>query len=107
LGDDDADSYIPVQITNLTEIVAISTSFNHNLVLRRDGTVWSWGWNFTGQLGHSYTEKEDFYDCAPPEQVPGLEGVIAVSTGGSHSLALRRDGTVWSWGNNGFGQLGN
>lgn len=106
LGDDDLDSYEPIQIANLTGMVAIAAGCNHNLALKRDGTVWSWGWNFTGQLGHSYREDAEFDEFAPPKQVAGIEGVVAVSAGGSHSLAIKKDGTVWSWGNNGFGQLG-
>jgi alpha-tubulin suppressor-like RCC1 family protein len=108
LGDNDADSDVPIQIENLTGVIAIAASCNHNLALKQDGTVWSWGWNFTGQLGHDYRgEKSDFNDFDPPKQIKDLNGVIAISAGGSHSLALKRDGTVWSWGNNGFGQLGN
>ena len=41
-----------------------------------------------------------------PVQVPGLTNVVAVSAGALHSVALRSDGTVWSWGWNGVGQLG-
>jgi RHS repeat-associated protein len=42
-----------------------------------------------------------------PAQVSGLTNVIAIATGATHALALRSDGTVWAWGNNAYGQLGN
>ncbi len=45
-------------------------------------------------------------DHARPARVPGLSGIVAVSAGGLHSLAVRGDGSVWGWGFNGFGQLG-
>ncbi|HYO66162.1 MAG TPA: hypothetical protein VEU33_08775 [Archangium sp.] len=41
-----------------------------------------------------------------PVQVTGLTGVVAVATNSSHALALHTDGTVWAWGNNQYGQLG-
>jgi len=41
-----------------------------------------------------------------PVAVGGLDQMVAVSAGGNHSLALRSDGTVWSWGSNEQGQLG-
>jgi len=42
-----------------------------------------------------------------PVPVSGLTGVTAVAGGSAHSLALKSDGTVWAWGWNGYGQLGN
>ena len=39
-------------------------------------------------------------------QVPGLTGVMAVAAGYVHTVALKSDGTVWAWGENGYGQLG-
>ena len=41
-----------------------------------------------------------------PVPVPGLTGVVAMAAGGDHSLALKSDGTVWAWGDNYYGQLG-
>ena len=41
-----------------------------------------------------------------PVQVPGLTGVVAVAAGYYHSLAVKTDGTVWAWGDNDYGQLG-
>ena len=66
-----------------------------------EGSVWAWGWNAVGQLGDGTTVER-----RTPAKVPGLEGVVAVSAGGLHSLALSGDGTVWAWGWNAVGQLG-
>lgn len=76
------------------------TASAHSLVLS-DGTAWAWGTNQDGQLGDGATT-----DSATPLAVSGLHDVIAVASGGSHSLAVTADGKVWSWGANGSGQLG-
>src|SRR5437879_4725823 len=61
------------------------------------GTVWAWGYNFSGQLGNNNA----LTDSSTPVQVlgPGGTGVLtvvtAIATGGAHSLALESDGSVW------------
>lgn len=68
---------------------------SHALGLRRDGTVWAWGRNNAGQLGRgTVTEGTD----PTPAQVPGIADMVAVATGEGYGMALRRDGTVWGWG---------
>ncbi|MFC6883614.1 S8 family serine peptidase [Actinomadura yumaensis] len=77
----------------------------HTVAARPDGTVWAWGRNGEGQLGDGTTTWRP-----SPVQVSGLTGVVsapgAVAAGGRHSLAVRSDGTVWAWGSNDNGQLG-
>src|SRR5437667_437570 len=58
-------------------------------------------WDCMG-LGNGTSESSNV-----PVRVSRLSGVVSVSGGGSHSLALRSDGTVWAWGSNSVGQLGN
>ena len=79
---------------------------NHTIFLRTDGTVWTWGDNSNGQLGNGSTA-----DSSVPVNVAVLTGVTAVSAGNTHSVALRLESgatttTVWTWGNNASGQLG-
>jgi len=100
----------PIQMSAVGSIAAIDTgghdeswiSPRHTLELRSDGTVWAWGDNWDGQLGDGTTT----YARPAPTQVSGLRGVAAIAAGGTHSLAVKRDGTVWAWGGNYTGQLG-
>ncbi len=73
----------------------------HKVVLKRDGTVWVWGNNGSGQFGNGGIDPS-----LTPVQVPGLSDVVKIAAGGTHTLAVKRDGTVWGWGLNGAGQLG-
>ncbi len=89
----------------------IATSFLHNLAVKADGTVWSWGANEHGQLG--YDTGGNNYSITPT-QISGLSNITAVATGRYHSLALDSNGDVWAWGSNTssyngsrVGQLGN
>lgn len=68
-----------------------------------DGTVWTWGSNSQGQLGDG---TYGFTPRTTPAQVSGLTNVVAVAAGTDFTLALRSDGSVWAWGNNASGQLG-
>jgi alpha-tubulin suppressor-like RCC1 family protein len=94
-------STLPVPVSGLREVVAISAGDDHNLALLRDGTVMAWGANNDGQLGDGTTEERDV-----PVPVSALSGVAAISAGGFHSLALLAGGSVMAWGDNGNGQLG-
>ncbi|WP_233165896.1 RCC1 domain-containing protein [Archangium sp. Cb G35] len=92
----------PVRVPGLADVVSIAASGSHCLAVRRDGSVWAWGANFYGQLGDGTTTHR-----LTPVRVPGLTNVVAVSTASiTFSLALRGDGTVWAWGENYTGQLG-
>lgn len=92
-----------IQVNGLNNIIAISAGQNFTVALKVDGTVWAWGDNYLGQLGDgTYTDR------STPVQVTGLTNVTSISTGraAEHVLALKSDGTVWSWGNNQDLQLG-
>ena len=76
---------------------------NTAYALRADGTVWAWGSNGFGALGTGTTDANAY---PTPVQVPGLSGIKAIGAGGAHTVALKEDGTVWTWGWNDWGQLG-
>ncbi|MBF0459632.1 MAG: fibronectin type III domain-containing protein [Nitrospirae bacterium] len=92
----------PVQVSSLTGVTAISAGFLHTAALKSDGTVWTWGWNNSGELGNGTTTASN-----TPVQVSSLTGVTAIAAGSYYTLALKSDGTVWAWGFNHYGQLGN
>jgi uncharacterized repeat protein (TIGR01451 family) len=83
---------------------AISAGWFHTTSLRNDATVWNWGRGDNGQLGDGNSGIG--VRSVTPVQVNGLGDVIAISDGAGFVLALRSDGTVWSWGANEVGQLG-
>lgn len=98
----------PAQVAGIGSVIAVSAGMYFNAVLTSDGTVWTWGDNQYGQLGDGTTTQRH-----NPIQVTGAGGtgfltdVIAISSGGWHILALKSDGTLWAWGLNSRGQLGN
>jgi len=98
------DSGIPVQISGLSSVTAIAAGYAHTVALNNDGAVWAWGNNSNGQLGNGTTT-----DSSIPAQA-WLSGMVAIAAGNTHTVALRNDVTnvsVWAWGNNSHGQLGN
>jgi alpha-tubulin suppressor-like RCC1 family protein len=80
----------------------ITVGWHHNLAIKSDGTLWGWGQNVHGQLGDGGQTKAQ---NAPAPLTPGNDWKQAAA-GGSHSLALKTDGTLWAFGNNWAGQLG-
>ncbi|MGC8626871.1 MAG: RCC1 domain-containing protein [Acidimicrobiales bacterium] len=97
-----AASDVPVRVRGLSHVVALAASVNSAYALGRDGTVWAWGDNGQGQLGDARGPVES----ASPVQVGRLGQVTALAAGGFSAYALGRDGTVWAWGDNDFGELG-
>ena len=90
-------------VAGITTATAIACGAGgHFLALLADGTVKAWGRNLEGQVGNGAFAAQ----VTTPATVSGLAGVVAIAGGYNHSLALRNDGTVWTWGANGKGQLG-
>jgi alpha-tubulin suppressor-like RCC1 family protein len=85
-----------------TNWVNVAVGGSTTLALKSDGTLWAWGENLSGQLGDGTTARDR---ASPVRSVPGTDW-IQVATAGPHSVALKKDGTLWSWGNNWAGQLG-
>jgi alpha-tubulin suppressor-like RCC1 family protein len=93
----------PEKVKGLDRVVQIDASGGHfSAALKADGTVWIWGTNFSGMpVGNKRP-----YRFMEPFKVPGLADVKAISSGGNYMIALKNDGTVWTWGDNRIGQLG-
>jgi alpha-tubulin suppressor-like RCC1 family protein len=96
-------SNVPLQVVQLTGVVAIAAGGLNGYALLPDGTVRSWGFNIVGQLGNG----QSVNDARVPVAVSGLTGVTAIAAGGSSAYAVLADGHVRAWGSGEFGELGN
>jgi len=92
---------VPTQVGSIYDAIQISLGYHHALVLRGDGTVWSWGRNVEGQLGDG-----TFTGRSTAVQVTGLSDIVWIEAGEYHSLALDKDGVLYAWGRNTYGRLG-
>jgi alpha-tubulin suppressor-like RCC1 family protein len=93
----------PVQV-NLCKVVSIAVGLSHVVAVKNDGTVWTWGWNLNGTLGDGSSDIKR----SIPGQVPGLTNIKSIAANGAiHTIALKNDGSLWAWGENYQGQLGN
>ncbi len=96
----------PVQIAGTTWKLAVAGT-SHTVAIKTDGTLWAWGANGSGQLGQGTTD-------ATAHTTPAQIGVLttwaqnagALAAGGDFTLAVKADGTLWAWGINTVGQLG-
>jgi hypothetical protein len=104
LGDGTITSRLsPVSVVGgFSDWTGVSAGFNHSLGTRANGSAWAWGSNAFGQLGDNTATAR----VSPVSVVGGFSDWTGVSAGGSHSLGTRADGTVWAWGGNLNGQLG-
>jgi alpha-tubulin suppressor-like RCC1 family protein len=87
-------NHVPGRVIGLTDVVSIDAEFGHFLALRRDGSVWAWGDNRSGQLG---TPGLGEYS-AVPVKVEGLSNIRAIATTAAASFAADNTGEVWAWG---------
>ena len=87
-----------------TDIVSVSAGADFMVALTSTGSLYAWGANDDGQLGDGSTASTDRPTLV---QLPAGTTVRAVSAGGYHCLALTTSGTVWAWGANMYGQVGN
>lgn len=92
-------------------LLSISYNQNHSLAIDQNGQVYSWGKDKYGQLGrgemgrHDCSETEDCrLDISP---IAGIDNAVMVAAGYKHNLVLTDDGSVWAFGANDQGQLGN
>ena len=92
--------------TELKDITVISAGTNHTVALKDDGTVWAWGYNYYGQLGDGTITTRRYPVQVMSDSTTELKDITVISAGTNHTVALKDDGTVWAWGNNGNGRLG-
>jgi len=95
------DSYTPIQISGTTWNV-ISVGRDITGAIKTDGTLWMWGFGISGQLGNNDT----VHKSSPVQIYGGGTNWASVVAGRRHSAAIKTDGTLWMWGENSVGQLG-
>lgn len=84
---------VPTKINFSKKVISIDAVYDHTVILTEDGNVWSFGSNFTGQLGDGTNE-----NSTNPVQVNGLERIVKIATGDKFTLALNSSGEVYGWG---------
>jgi alpha-tubulin suppressor-like RCC1 family protein len=94
----------PVQIGTDTDWAVVSAGNGHGMALKTDGTLWAWGRNDCGQLGNGTIS---VYPNPSPVQIGTDTDWAFISAGHWHSTAIKTNGTLWTWGYNHDGQLGN
>jgi alpha-tubulin suppressor-like RCC1 family protein len=94
---------LPNQVSGIYSVTKIAAGLSHSLALKSDGTVWAWGSNQLGELGDGTVSSR-----STPLQVPGLNNVVALGslTNSVSSFAIKSDGSLWAWGDNRNGELG-
>jgi alpha-tubulin suppressor-like RCC1 family protein len=97
----------PACVGWLDGVASVAAGDDHALAVRNDGTVWAWGGNASGQLGDfALTGTNCPVQVRGPDGRSPLAGIRNVAAGRGFSLAVGTDGTVWAWGSNSAGQLG-
>ena len=88
--------------TNIDNIKKIYYGGNYTIILKNDGTLWGCGANGGGQLGLGDTTNRNIFT----QITTNTDNIKEVYCGGSYTLILKNDGTLWGCGHNGYGELG-
>ncbi|MGZ9674710.1 Ig-like domain-containing protein [Flavobacterium sp. GNP001] len=92
----------PVQIGTATNWKTVSAGYTHALAIKTDGTLWAWGLSSDGSFGSGIAG--DF--SILPKQIGMQSDWLTIAAGTKVSTAIKTDGTLWSWGYNAVGQVG-
>ncbi len=95
------DRNTPVQIGE-DEWIDVSAGYDHTVAIKKDGSLWGWGDNSFGQLGLG----NEYYRVNTPTRIGNENNWVQVSAGYYFTIAKKSDGTLWAFGNNASGQLG-
>ncbi len=93
----------PIVVTQIQNVKKAAAGEYFVAALLENGKVYTWGHNIYGQCGLGYTSE----NISTPQQVPNLDSVVDIAAGLNHVLVKKSDGSIWAWGANTYGQLGN
>ncbi|NLB62428.1 MAG: hypothetical protein GX802_08480, partial [Clostridiales bacterium] len=94
-------SNIPIKV--MDNVAYVSAGQYHSMAIKTDGSLWTWGFNGAGHLGKGSSGSTT--SSKIPKKI--MDNVVYDSAGGNHSMAIKTDGSLWTWGSNDCGQLGN
>jgi alpha-tubulin suppressor-like RCC1 family protein len=94
----------PTRIGEDNDWASVSAGGQHTVAIKTDGSLWAWGNNERGQLGDGSMGVANYRNV--PFRIGADSNWTSVSAGGIHTVGIREDGSLWTWGNNGQGQLG-
>ena len=102
-GTDEDRRLVPTQEAGMdSDWAAVGTGWGHSCGVKTDGTLWCWGRNRHGNLGDGTEDNRD----TPTQEVGMDTDWASVNAGGDHTCSMKEDGTLWCWGDNHHGQLG-
>lgn len=104
-GNQNGSTNILTQIGSSNDWLSISTVTSTSSAIKKDGTLWAWGDNNFGQLGNGVFGHESLF-IGIPTQIGTDTNWKQIASGTFNSSAIKTDGTLWSWGINESGQLG-
>ena len=105
LGDVNVNRSSPVQIGALTDwSTRTACGFYHTMAIKTNNTLWAWGYNFFGTLGAG--DSGGATTRSSPIQIGSDTNWSVISSGNYHTIGVKTDGTMYSWGLNDQGQLG-
>lgn len=96
----------PVQVGSGTDWAMVACGCYHTIAIKTNGTMWTWGKNSITQTVGGALGLGDVNDRSSPCQVGALTTWSRVSGGYATSAAIKTNGTLWTWGQNSYGQLG-
>jgi len=96
----------PVQVGSGTDWAMVACGCYHTIAIKTNGTMWTWGKNSITQSVGGALGLGDINDRSSPCQVGALTTWSRVSGGYATSAAIKTNGTLWTWGQNSYGQLG-
>lgn len=96
-----ADSPIPVQVAGLSGVVGVACGDHYTFAWKSDGTVWAWGANSLWQLGDEIQGNANRL----PREIEALRGASSIDGGRLHSIALKEDGKLFTFGAPSHGEL--
>ena len=98
---------VPRQVGSATDWLSVACGSSHTLAITGAGALWAWGDNYAGQIGQGDAANlGGTVRYGAPVRVGADSDWVMADGGEWHSIALKSNGTLWGWGDNGYGQLG-